>query len=438
MIWAITVPRKPSCSGCCVRDLSCTACARCQPRYLCVDVEVLPGPYASLGCCDVDDYGIGHFSFRMTRQCGGWSGSGSCSGIFADIQVTLSGTGPSCSTVVNSTLLATPLEFAGFLPAITFVAEDSDGNEFTITISRSSVVENPVIKERCSPCTCTTCLPAKICARVTATATDYAGSANDAASLNWDCETKQWAGSVGDTSVVIQLKPASSGICGVDITATGPHGSYSGIYYFEGALNSRKIHGTICRDSDSIQSTLGAPELLPCETEPCDDPPPQDWVSLIDVHLSLLTGSTVTGTLSLRDQSCGECTPACSATCCDPAEESDCHITLSSTCSAINGASWLLTRTGSHHWSGGASIAGPSFTTIALHADMSCVGDTTGGISGRPFNAAITINACSVSLDGNGMSCVPIMSGTLDPSTVDLTSCVIGCGVSTVSAEISP
>lgn len=262
----------------------------------------------------------------MTSQCTGWSGSGSCSGVSVDAQITVvsetSRVGvTTCHTILDSSLLEAPITFPGVLPAGMSATMTTElGDEITIEISSASVVENPLIKEKCSPCSCTTCLPAKICAKIVTFGDLYNDPVNLATTLDWDCLLKQWTGTAGDYSLTMSLR---TDVCGADLVIDGPAGSYSGTYFFEGDLHPRKFHGTICKDSDGLEMTLGIPELKPCDSEPCDDPPPQPWVSLIDETVLLTDGTNTTGTVHLRDQSCGDC-EACEGggggtpECCDP------------------------------------------------------------------------------------------------------------------------
>ncbi len=309
------MPRLPSCSGCCIRQTGCTACARCLPKYLCVDVTVTPGQYSDLTCCEVDSYGQGHFSFRMPNVCDAWSGSETCAGLDVpfDLAVTLDS---NCNTVVSSSLSESPLVFAGVLPAGMSGTFDSDsGDTFDWEISRAAVVENPLIRDKieagiCPPCSCATCLPERLCVKIAASGDAYNPDVNTAVSMLWDCHTRSWLAEGGfpdGVSVSLGLKSAASGICGIDVSVSGNYGEYTGVIVLEGGLNSRKFHGTLCKDSDLLISTLGVPELRPCVTEPCDDPPPQEFVSYIDATINLMDGDVQVGTVSIRDQSCGTC-----------------------------------------------------------------------------------------------------------------------------------
>lgn len=310
------MPRKPSCSGCCIRQLGCESCARCLPKYLCVDAVVTPGPYTDLTCCDVDSYGLGHFSFRMGNVCDAWSGSQTCGGLDSpfDLAVAIDA---SCNTVVSSSLSEEAITFEGVLPAgMSGTFTSLQGDEFDWEISRANVVENPLIRDKieagiCPPCSCAMCLPERLCLTIAASGDAYNPDINEAVSFLWDCHTRSWAadGAMPDgVSASIALKGAASGVCGIDVAVSGNYGEYTGTIVLEGALNSRKFHGTLCKDSDLLVSTLGVPELYPCETEPCDDPPPQEFISYINETISLMDGDVVTGTVIIRDQSCGDCT----------------------------------------------------------------------------------------------------------------------------------
>jgi hypothetical protein len=318
------VPRTGACTGCCVRQLNCKACARCLPKYLCVDVVVTPG-YADLICssgCEIDDYGQGRFSFRLNYSCGGWSGSGSCgAGVTLDLSVTLAA--DCTSTSISSSLSADLETFEGVLPAgMSGSFTNSEGDIFDWEISRAKVVENPLAKDKCSPCSCAKCLPEKLCVAIQVQATDYEAAINETTSLLWDCASRSWTGSFPDGfAMVVALKSAASGVCGIDVTINSGWGVVKSTVALEGGLNSRKFHGTICKDSAGIESTEGIPELHPCPPDQeCDDPPPQDFVSAIDATINITSDALIVGTVRVHDQSCGNCPPPCPPIlqpCCD-------------------------------------------------------------------------------------------------------------------------
>lgn len=311
------------CSGCCVRQMDCKACARCLPKYLCVDVTVIPGPYTDLECCGIDDYGEGHFSFRLNYSCGGWAGSGTCSGLSVfDLSIALS---DDClRTIVSSSLMSEPELFDGVVPAgMNGVIFTEEGDTLEWKISRANVVENPLATDKCSPCSCARCLPEKLCVDIQVDATDYDDQISESVTLAWDCTTRSWLpeGLLPDGfGITVSLKSAASGICGIDVTVSTGFGETKSTILLEGDLNSRKFHGTICKDSNDIESTEGMPELRPCPPgQECTDPPPQTFVSMIDSSISIMSGSVSVGTVHIKDQSCGGCENCGQMTCClDP------------------------------------------------------------------------------------------------------------------------
>lgn len=309
------MPRTGACSGCCVRSLGCESCQRCVPRYADVEVTVTPGPYTDMTCCGEDGYGQFHFGFRLTYTCGQWVGSGTCGGLdqSLDITATLDGVGPDCTTAVSSSLMETPITFDGVLPAgMTGTAITDAGDELDWEILSADVVENPLIKERCSPCTCATCLPRRLCSTVTLFATAYEDAVLEAGILTFDCTLKRWSGTVAEHELNITIKSAEEGICGADVVVSGDRASLTDDLLFEGPLHSRKFHGTICSDSHDLESTLGVPELIPCDPPtPCDDPPPQEFVSLIDATYDLFDGEDIVGSLAVRELSAGDVCETC-------------------------------------------------------------------------------------------------------------------------------
>lgn len=412
--------RKPSCKGCCVLQKSCTACARCLPRYLCVDVVVTPGPYTDIHCCDPDEYGQGYFSFRLTQTCGAWSGSGTCPRIGAGLSIGVA-LSSSCNTVVTTSLDPTPFAFSGTLPGMSGTSYNEAGDQFDWSISNScSVVENPRISDKCvdgkdPPCSCATCLPRKLCFT-------YEGILDGkritgAASLVWDCLGNWIAETLPEgVSVIASLKDTASGICGIDISISTLVGSYSGTIVLEGPLDSRKIHGTICKDSDGLEMTLGVPELKPCPPgDTCTDPPPQGWDSFIAVNVNLtdLYGN-VTGTAVIRDQSCGDCkVPSCStatmqtACCINPLPvDLFCTIT-SSNCPALLGMSGTLS---------GAleSDAGGIKTWLwegpvgCINVQMRCVGTVEGNSITLEANPPLSFSGGAIGIFG----CDPFLVST--------------------------
>jgi len=288
-----------------------------------VNVIVTPGDYTDLTCCSIDDYdGTGRFGFRMTNQCGTWTGSGSCEGLGSafDLTVLVHRVDGQCVTRVSSSLFA-PIAFAGTLPAgMTGSAESDLGDRFDWEITPAEVVENPLIQKRCSPCSCATCLPRRLCVTVDRMATDYDAADVRTASGLWDCELKEWTlPEIAGVNVRVALKSIEERVCGLDVWASGAGlAGLTGEILLETGLHGRKIHGTLCRDSEDLISTLGVPELLPCDSEPCDDPPPQRFVSWIDETFALVAedGISVIGTVRIQDQACGECEACGVQTCC--------------------------------------------------------------------------------------------------------------------------
>lgn len=358
------MPRTPACRGTCVRDLSCTGCARCYPRYICADVVVTPGIYTDpLDCCDPDSYGQGHFGFRLTKQCSGYSASGTCTGLDTslDLSVEIIGSWPDCQTVVSSSLSDSTYTFDGLLPAgMNGEFEAENGDLFEWELSSADVIENPLIKYECSPCTCTTLLPRRLCLVVTADGDAYLPELNEALSFLWNCNSSGGYEIDGELpegfTAAITLKPIDEGICGLNVSFGGDYGTYEGEIVFEGPTHPRKIHGTICKDSDDLEMTLGVPELLPCDPPtPCEDPPPQEWVSFIDETIALMDGETQTGTVTIRDQSCGECVVAdCTQTaCCEDSLPETLHITAT-----VGDWSVLSFDPVSQIWNASATICG--------------------------------------------------------------------------------
>jgi hypothetical protein len=299
-----------------VRLLDCESCQRCIPRYLCVTAVVSPGPYSDIECCDPDGYGNGQISFRMTFDCASqsWSGSQTCTGVISALDLTVSLSRPptgECNTIVTSSSLETPMSFEGVLPEMAGVIETDTGDVFEWAIGTADVVENPLVKERCSPCSCTTCLPRRLCLHVAALSLADGPAINEALSAVWDCDLKRWIleSAIDGFDATIALKPVTDQVCGIDVSISGDYGSYEGEILLEGPLNSRKFHGTLCKDSDELLSTLGVPELHPCDPpEPCEDPPPQDWTSFINQTVTLADEyGHANGTVTIRDQSCGDC-----------------------------------------------------------------------------------------------------------------------------------
>lgn len=327
------MPRTPACRGCCVRQTGCTSCARCLPRYLCVAVDVTPGPDTDTDCCQPDPYGDGHFDFRLTHGCGDYSGSGTCAGLESslDLSIELVGDYPNCQTVVSSPAMDYPITFDGVLPAgMTGEAITPEGDILTWTISRAAVIENPLALERCSPCTCATCLPERLCVTVSASGDDgYFPAISDALSFLWDCTTRSWMvdGVLPDGfDISLALAPAADGVCGVYVDVSGDYGSYSGTILLEGPLDGCKVGGTVCKDSDDLTSTRGVPALLPdCET----DNEPQEFTSYVNTTFNLMDGDAQTGSVTIRDQSCGECVAPCR---CCPEMPDTLFLTLDTTC----------------------------------------------------------------------------------------------------------
>lgn len=351
---------KGRCSGCCVLNRDCAGCQRCLPRWLCANVEITPAGGTGTGtgsawssCCG--------YSFRLSGICESWSGSGSCGdpSTAMDIQVSLvasvgTGTGE-CSTKVDSSLLDAPLYFDGVVFSLSFSVVTEVGDTLDVTITRSSVVENPVAFEKCSPCTCTTCLPEKFCVSVLGPPSPLC-SCTDKQQYTWDCETRSWIGEnlvcgTREFAVAMTLLSAASGICGMSVSIGEATGTGSGtgtattddIIVFEGAPNSRWIRGIPC-SGDGVVNNFGDPDLLPCppESVDCPDPPPQSFSSLITQSITI--GQYV---FTITELACGSCdkysdiySQACPECFALPGVL---HMSFVSTCPPLSGFSVTLT-----------------------------------------------------------------------------------------------
>lgn len=393
------MPKLPSCSGCCIRQVGCDSCSRCLPKYLCVDVQVTPGPYTDLTCCDVDAYGYGHFSFRMGNTCDAWAGSSTCSGIDTSFDLSVS-LNSECNTVVSSSLIDSPLVFEGVLPStMNGSFENDQGDVFDWEISRANVIENPLIRDKieagiCPPCSCAMCLPERLCVLIQADGDAYNAEIDRAVSFLWNCRTRSWVAD-GETpkgiSISIRLKTAASGVCGIDVVVTGEYGGYTGIILLESDMHPRKFHGTLCKDSDDLISVLGVPELRPCVSDPCDDPPPQQFVSYVNETLSIMDGDVQTGSVAIRDQSCGDCTPPCRTGCCPDFPEAG-FITVDTNCAYGVISVHLTTEGDAAIWSSsaGSTIIFRNCDTIT--GDESLVEiDVYAGIACSPGQMTVTI-----------------------------------------------
>jgi len=350
---------KGKCSGCCILNRDCAGCARCLPRWLCANVEITPAGGSGTGtgdwssCCGYD--------FRLNGNCETWSGSGSCGDptTALDLTVTLvpdAGTGVSgCSTQVDSSLLPEPLVFDGLIPVMEFSVVTGHGDILDVRITKSNVVENPVAFEPCSPCSCATCLPEKFCVSVLGPPNPLC-SCTDKKLFTWDCETRSWIGEnlvCGNKEFAIQLTllPASSGICGMQVSIGEASGTGSGtgtaldddIVRFENALDARWIRGVPCV-GDGVSNNIGQPELKPCppETPECPDPPSQTFSTMITKTITVgFYAFTVT------ELACGSCdknsniySPSCPECFALPGVV---HMSFDTTCPPLSGFSVALT-----------------------------------------------------------------------------------------------
>lgn len=356
------------CNGCCITQSGCASCARCLPKYLCVDIIVVPGPYTDLTCCDVDYYGNGAFSFRLINVCDSWSGSGTCGGLgfSIDFSVVLDA---SCNTIVSSSLLDADLTFDGTLPAgMSGSLTNASGDEIQWEITRAAVVPNPLAKQYCSPCSCATCLPEKLCAEVTVFGhfvydaygnpttdfVDMALSGIESAAFE-GCGWSFDAGGVtaADVAFTVKLKDITERICGIDFSGTmvvpgmpGGAGTATGVILLEGSLHPRKFHGTLCAGNAGESWTQGVPELLPCPNEPCPEVPPQNFVGYIDQTFDFTNElGTVVGSVRIRDLACGSCSvcqPPVDPQCCPDLPDT---LLVSASRSGESSTSGVLTRT---------------------------------------------------------------------------------------------
>lgn len=294
------------CDGCCSLDTSCCeACARCTPRWFCALVEVAPkstgtGTGSGSGgsvppyCCK--------FKFRLNRtSCNLWSGSGSCgspSAVFLDLELELvhsqpaTGTGDSCSTKITSTLLEEPVYFEGVFPNGMEFDVETDDFILSVTLSRSNLIENPLITEQCSPCTCATCIPEKLMVSIRGQDGTFCGCF-DKKIYVWDCASRGW---IGDPLIcrdktytpTIRIPPVTDNVCGVYITGSITGGvtpiSVTDTVFFEGGPHPRWYKGIPC-SGNGASSTWGDPLVKPCpESDPDCDPPTTQSYSTFFSH----------------------------------------------------------------------------------------------------------------------------------------------------------
>jgi hypothetical protein len=371
------------CSGCCVRQMGCKACQRCLPKYLCVDVTVTPGPYTNTDCCNPDDYtGDGQFSFRLNNGCDVWSGTGGCQG-GPSLGLSVSLSEDCTQTIVASTITDDVFTFDGVLPAgMHGIIENDSGDVFHWEISTAAVVENPLAKDDCSPCVCLQCLPEKLCVIIHANPTETKPKIKMKLTAQWDCLTRSWTPLVSlpdGVSVSIALLDAHVGICGIKVDITANDGSYSGITDLgTGIGHPRRFHGTPCLASDGTLSVEGIPELKPCpEGEDCPDPPVTTFTSDISISVDLKDASfRIVGSVSMKDQSCGECELPCEPSLCCPGViiPKALHVTSSAPpgCECGEGTiNWVLHQDEiSGVWSGSQTVCGVTWS-IAIE----CVAD---------------------------------------------------------------
>lgn len=118
--------------------------------------------------------------------------------------------------------------------------------------------------------------------------------------------------------------------------------------------------------------------------------------------------------------------PSCQPpACCNNSDETNCHITFTSTCSAINGLSVPMTHVASHSWSGNAPrIGGGGVVGVLLTCNS---GEWTIALGG--------VGCGTATLQTASCTCLPVMSGTFPSTTLVLCAggpCVNGDTVSAV------
>lgn len=305
-------------AGPCNITQDCLGCIDQAPRYLCVDVEIVPGPYSTV-CCN-------HISFRIlggrpthlvTREDGtsayipdagtvcGWHGAGQCSNpdgslVSLGIDARIVQIGGQCYTRVSCPLLLpTPLYFTGIFrgqsphntgtPCIennvtqniqircatlsgdmVFTGTNpEDGSFYTVTISQPDLIRNPLIDYKCSPCLCAGCLPASFCVGLTMLSPVGGLTCGNCVNFaTYVCSGKAWltTGTLicgSDTfslSLTLPLEGDTRG-CAIIGSLTG------------GQIHQRDIHGAIVPGYDfliPLESQLlgtqypGPPDMVRC------------------------------------------------------------------------------------------------------------------------------------------------------------------------------
>ena len=162
------------CGECCIVPAECGFCGvSCVPRYLCATAHVtLADP--EIPCCDL-------LSIKLIGGCR-WSGSAICPfredvvlAVYIEIVVDY-------ITGLCTTVCTTNHGYGGTNQGVNYVFSftvmDTAGNQFDVTTGAAGGFANPLTTRPCSPCTCASCLPPKLCATLQFTS-DVCGLACD-------------------------------------------------------------------------------------------------------------------------------------------------------------------------------------------------------------------------------------------------------------------
>lgn len=295
----MAITDKSQCAPCCKSPGSCTGCAKCLPRYLCVHAIVTPPPYDDSECRCSEIHG------RIVSDGCGWSGVVQCGTDSLTVSVEVVRSGDTCKTVVDIPELSPySFEFPGVLQNISISVEDDDGVEFAITIESANVVTNPQALDPCPLCKCATCIPASFCLRFVTvdgeTITDYA---------DWNATTCRWGPATihvdpyTEIEVTARMATAVDGIgCAIIVTAN----ESTGYFVLESSAEGSGYNGIECIEQGATVRRGVGPNYREITYD-----------TMVDLSLDVLDGYDAIGTLYVSDRSCGgQCEQPCALTCC--------------------------------------------------------------------------------------------------------------------------
>lgn len=302
-------------------ELSGAGCLKCRPRYRCANVTFTPSAYSTR--CP------GRFSTKMWYSCADtWTNDHPTVGVSLQLYRRSSAyDGCECLYRVSVAADGETESFDGIpldeLGNQTYSVSTSEG-DYTVEIGGASGIPNPLASAVCAPCICATCLPSALLVSVDGIASCPNAEFCGPVGLCDGTNSITFTLSEGDVTVTVGPKPASDGVCALNVTISATFGTLTGGGQQTISLESiEQPEGQECGDLNifscrEVPNASAPDEFLTSGTRGSGTCPGIASIPFIDVAFPVKNGGFDAFTIRIRDGACGECSdgsPTCKGAC---------------------------------------------------------------------------------------------------------------------------